>query len=193
MKFNMCQYFGESLEEAKGGLEGSHQGPRRPLGAPPRARREAAWGPGPTSGAPSGLYLPLGVKTLKRREFTEFRRRSVAETYREEKSSPAGRFRRGEHLPEGEIIAIVITIVAGIIEIIINIILTTSTISISIPSHLTIANCVVTRTIHPLYFTGVDYSFVVNSIKFWWKIIVMTIFFTTYLSPLIMISFMSCE
>ena len=46
----------------------------------------------------------------------------MAETYREEKPSPAGRFRRGDHLPEGEIIAIVITIVTGIIEIIINII-----------------------------------------------------------------------
>src|ERR1043165_7980527 len=123
----------------------------------------------------------------------EFHGRSVAETYKEEKPSPAGRFRRGEHLPEGEIVAIVITIVTGIIEIIINIILITSTISISIPSHLTIATCVVTHTIHPLYFAGVDYSFVVNAIKFWWKIIIMTRLFTTYLYPLIMISFMSCE
>src|SRR4051794_38656308 len=32
------------------------------------------------------------------------------------KSSPAGRFRLGEHLPEGEIVAIVITIVTGIID-----------------------------------------------------------------------------
>src|SRR3954469_26054006 len=117
----------------------------------------------------------------------------MVETYREEKPSSAGRFRRGEHLTEGEIVAIVITIVTGIIEIINNIILTTSTISISIPSHLTIATCVLTRTIYPLYFTGVDYSFVVNAIKFWWKIIVMTKLFTTYLSPLIMISFMSYE
>jgi hypothetical protein len=117
----------------------------------------------------------------------------VAETYREEKTFPAGRFRRGEHLPEGEIIVIIIIIVTGIIEIIINIISIISTIPIFIPSHLTIATCVVTRTIHPLYFTGVDYSFVVNAIKFWWKIIVMTRLFTTYLSPLIMISFMSCE
>ena len=35
MKFNMCQYFGESREEPKGGPEGIHQGPRRPLGAAP--------------------------------------------------------------------------------------------------------------------------------------------------------------
>ena len=122
-----------------------------------------------------------------------FRRRHRAETYRGEKPSPAGRFRRGDHLPKGEIIVVIIIIVTGIIEIIINIILITSTISISIPSHLIIATCVVTRTIHPLYFTGVDYSFVVNAIKFWWKIIVMTRLFTTYLYPLIMISFMSCE
>src|SRR4051812_43463445 len=108
-------------------------------------------------------------------------------------ASQAGRFCRGEHHSEGEIIAIVIIIITGIIEIIINIIITTSTISISIPSHLTIATCVVTRTIHPLYFTGIDYSFVVNAIKSWWKIIVMTRLVTTYLSPLIMISFMSCE
>ena len=80
----------------------------------------------------------------------EFHRRSVAETYREEKPSPAGRFRRGDHLPEGEIIAIVITIVTGIIEIIINIIPNISTISIFIQSHLTIATCVVIRTIYPL-------------------------------------------
>src|SRR4051812_15182628 len=117
----------------------------------------------------------------------------MVETYREEKSSPAGRFHRGYHLTEGEIVAIIITIIKGIFEMIINIILTTSTISISIPSHLIIATCVVTRTIHPLYFTGVDYSFVVNAIKSWWKIIVMTRLVTTYLSPLIMISFMSCE
>ena len=117
----------------------------------------------------------------------------MEETYREEKPSLAGRFRRGEHLLEGEIVAIVITIVTGIIEIIINIIIIISTISMSIPSHLTIATCVVTHIIHPLYFTGVDYSFVVNAIKFWSNIIVMTRFFPTYLSPLIMVSFMSCE
>jgi putative component of membrane protein insertase Oxa1/YidC/SpoIIIJ protein YidD len=117
----------------------------------------------------------------------------VAETYREEKTFPAGRFRRGELLPEGEIVLIVITIVTGIIEIIITIIIIISTISITIPSHLTIAIRVVTCTIHPLYSTGVDYSFVVNAIEFCWRIIVMIRLFTIYLSPLIMISFMSCE
>src|SRR4051812_31304332 len=117
----------------------------------------------------------------------------MAETYREEKTSSVGRFRRGEHLPEGEIIAIVITIVTGIIEIIINIIPNISTISIFVPHHLTIATCVVTRTIHPLYFIGVDYLFVVNAIEFCWRIIVVSRLFIIYLSPLIMISFMSCE
>jgi hypothetical protein len=123
----------------------------------------------------------------------DFRRRSVAETYREEKTFPAGRFRRGELLPEGEIVLIVITIVTSIIEIIITIIPNTSTISIFIPSHFTIAICVVPCTIHPLYFTGVDYYFVVDAIKFCWRIIVMIRLFIIYLSPLIMISFMSCE
>src|SRR3954467_12940434 len=117
----------------------------------------------------------------------------MEENHREEKTFPTGIFRRGELLLEGEIVSIIITIVTSIIEIIINIILITSTISIFTPSHLIIATCVVTRTIHPLYFTGVDYSFVVNAIKFWWKIIVMIRLFTIYLYPLIMISFMSCE
>jgi len=120
------------------------------------------------------------VKTLKRGVFTEFRRRSVAETYKEEKPSPVDRFRWGEHLPEGDIVAIIITIVTSIIEIIINIIPITRTISIFIPSHLNIATCVVTHTIYPLYFTGVDYSFVVNAIKFWWRIIIMIRLFIIY-------------
>src|SRR4051812_2740409 len=123
----------------------------------------------------------------------DFRHRLVAETYREEKPSPEGRFCRGEHLSEGEIVAIVITIITGIIEIIINIIPNISTISISIPSHLSIATRVVIRTIYPLYSIGVDYYFVVNAIDFCWRNIIVSRLFTTYLSPLIMISFMSCE
>ena len=116
----------------------------------------------------------------------------MAETYREEKPSLAGRFRRGDHLPEGEIVAIVITIVTGIIEIIINIIPIISTISTSIQSRFTIATCVVIRTIYPLYSIGVDYYFVVNAIEFCWRNIIVSRLFITYLSPLIMISFMSC-
>ena len=76
-----------------------------------------------------------------------FRRHSMEEIYKEEKTSPAGIFCRGEHLPKGEIIAIVIAIVTGIIEIIINIIPNISTISIFIPSHLTSLTCVVIHTI----------------------------------------------
>ena len=60
-------------------------------------------------------------------------------------------------------------------------------------SHLTIATCVVTRTTYPLYSIGVDYYFVVNAIEFCWRNIIMSRLFITYLSPLIMISFMSCE
>src|SRR3954469_22162275 len=120
------------------------------------------------------------------------RRRHGAETYRGEKPSPAGRFRRGDHLPEGEIVAVII-IVTGIIEIIINIIPNISTISISIQSHLTIATCVVIRIIYPLYSVGVDYYFVVNAIEFCWRNITVSRLFATHLSPLIIISFMSCE
>src|SRR3954462_8610413 len=68
-----------------------------------------------------------------------------------------------------------------------------STISISISFHLTIATCVVIRTIYPLYSIGVDYYFVVNAIEFYWRNIIVYRFFATHLSPLIMISFMSCE
>ena len=164
-----------------------------PWHAPPRARRVASWLLGPTPGPPLWPILPPRGRNTKKGGVSEFCRRLMAETYREEKASPAGRFCRGDHLLEGEIVAIVITIITGIIKIKIIIIISSSTISISIKSHLTIATCVVTRTIHPLYFTSVDYSFVVNAIKFLWKIIVMTRLFTTYLSPLIMISFMSCE
>jgi hypothetical protein len=118
---------------------------------------------------------------------------TVRKPNRGENPSPAGRFRRGDHLPEGEIVVIIIIIVTGIIEIIINIIPNISTISIYIQSHLTIATCVVIRTIYPLYSIGVDYYFVVNAIEFCWRNIIVSRLFITYLSPLIMISFMSCE
>src|SRR4051812_48951973 len=154
----------------------------------PGTRLGAWW---PPSVPPFANIIPLG-RNPRRRVLSSYLHRHGAETYRREKPSPAGRFRRGEHLSEGEIVAIVITIVTCIIEIIINIILTTNTISISTSSHL-ISLLQLFRTIHPLYFTGVDYSFVVNAIKFWWMIIVMTRLLTTNLSPLIMISFMSCE
>src|SRR3954466_5448257 len=138
------------------------------------------------------IYPPWG-RNPKRRRISVFLRRQGAETYKGEEPSPAGRFRRGDHLPEGEIVAIVIIIVTAVIEIIINVIPNISTISISIPSHLTIATCAVIRTIYPLYSVGVDYYFVVNAIEFCWRNILVSRLFATYLSPLIMISFMSCE
>src|ERR1043165_9058399 len=98
-----------------------------------------------------------------------------------------------DHLPKGEIIAIVIIIVTGLIEIIIIIIPNISTISISVPSHLTIVTCVVIRIIYPLYSVGVDYYFVLNAIEFCWRYIIVSRLFAIHLSPLIMISFMYCE
>src|SRR3954464_4931439 len=79
----------------------------------------------------SPIYPPWG-RNPKKRVLSAFLHRHGAETYRREKPSPAGRFRRGDHLPEGEIVAIIIVIVTGIIEIIINIIPNISTISIYI-------------------------------------------------------------
>ena len=108
------------------------------------------------------------------------------ETTREEKTSPTGRCRWEKLHPEGEIVIIAITIATSINEIIITIFPNISTISISISSHFTIAICVVPCTIHHLYFTGVDYYFVVDAIEFCWRIIVMIRLFTIYLSPLIM-------
>src|ERR1041385_3226490 len=151
--------------------------------------------PGGLPRCPLSPIRPPWGRNPKERRVSVFRRRHGAETYREEKPSPVGRFRRGDHLPEGEIIAIIIIIiiVTGIIEIIINIIPNISTISISIQSHLTIATCVVIRTIYPLYSIGVDYYFVVNAMEFCWRNIIVFRLFIIYLFPLIMISFMSCE
>src|SRR3954464_6658890 len=73
-------------------------------------------------GAPSGLYYPPGVKTLEQEEFRSFAATSWRKPTENKKPSPTARFRRGEHLPKEEIIAIVIVIVTGIIEIIIKII-----------------------------------------------------------------------
>src|SRR3954462_10453456 len=140
-------------------------------------------------GAPSGLYYDPGVETLKEEEFRSFAAASWRKPTEKKKPSTAGRFCRGDHLPEGEIIVII----TGIIEIIINIIPNITIISTSISSHLTIATCVVIRTIYPLYSVGVDYYFVMNAIEFCWRIIIVSRLFIIYLSPLIMISFMSCE
>src|SRR4051812_13387748 len=138
-------------------------------------------------------YITPGVKNLDIEEFRSFAAALWQKPTEKKRPSPAGRFRRGDHLPEGDIVAIVIIIITGIIEIIINIIPNISTISTSISSHLTIASCVVIRTIYPLYSISVDYYFVVNAIEFCWRNIILSRLFATYLSPLIMISLMSCE
>src|SRR4051812_13201187 len=175
-------------------VRGSTRQPEGCLAWPPSWPRQApSWMPGGPPRCPLSPMRPPWGENPKNRRFSVFHRRHGAETYREEKPSPAGRFRRGDHLPEGEIVAIIIIIVTGIIEIIINIIPNISTISISISSHLTIATCVVICTIYHLYYVGVDYYFVVNAIEFCWRNIIVSRLFATHLSPLIMISFMSCE
>jgi hypothetical protein len=105
---------------------------RPPLG---RARRPPGEGVPPPE-PPFGLYHHRDLKTPEQEEFPEFRRRPEVETTREEKTFPAGRFRRGELLPEGDIVIIAITIATSIIEIIITIIPIISTTSILI--HLTL-------------------------------------------------------
>src|SRR3954470_19257910 len=181
----------ESLKEE---VRGPTRQPEGCLARPPSWPRQApSWVTGGPPRCPLSPIKPPWGRNPKRRVLSAFLRCHRAETYRREKPSPAGRFRRGDHLPEGEIVAIIIIIVTGIIEIIINIIPNISTISICIPSHLTIATCVVIRTIYPLYSVGVDYYFVVNAIEFCWRIIIVSRLFIIYLSPLIMISFMSCE
>ena len=183
MKFDGDHFYEDSLKITEDGGEGTHQAARRVPGtAPPRARQAPSWMPGGSPWCPISPILPPGVETLKREEFRSFAAASWRKPTQKKKPSPTGRFRRGDHLPEGEIVAIVVIIVTGIIEIIINIIPNISTISISIPSHLTIATCVVIRTIYHLYSIGIDYYFVVNAIEFCWRNIIVSIFFATYLS-----------
>src|ERR1041385_3876784 len=52
-------------------------------------------------GAPSGLYYLPGVKTLEREEFRSFATASWRKPTEKKKPSPAGRFRRGDHLWKG--------------------------------------------------------------------------------------------
>src|SRR4051812_34873232 len=92
------------VSQAEGGPEGDHQAHRRPGGTPiGRARRPPGWWVPPPV-PPFGLYHPRDLKTPEQEDFPEFCRRSMAETYIEENSFPVGRFRRGELLPEGEIV-----------------------------------------------------------------------------------------
>src|ERR1041385_7433390 len=137
MKIYGDRFYGNLLGITEDGGEGTHQAARRvpgaaPLLAVPGTLLDAWWPPS----VPLSPIRPPWGENPKRRRVSVLRRRHGAETYRGENPSPAGRFRRGDHLPKGEIVAIII--ITGIIEIIPNI----STISISMPSHLTIATCV---------------------------------------------------
>src|SRR3954463_3804388 len=104
-------------------VRGPTRQPEGCLARPPSWPHQApSWMPGGPPRYPlSPIRPPWGENPKNRRVFM-CRRHHWAETYRGEKPSPAGRFRRGDHLPEGEIVAIIIIIVTGIIEIIINII-----------------------------------------------------------------------
>src|SRR3954468_6362430 len=175
-------------------VRGPTRKPEGCLARPPSWPRQApSWMPGGPPRCPLSPIRPPWGRNHKKRRVSVFFHCHGAETYKGEKPSSAGRFRWGDDLPEGKIVAIVIIIVTGIIEIIINIIPNISTISISIPSHLKIVTLVVIRTIDPLYSVCVDYYFVVNAIEFCWTNIIVSRLFATHLSPLIMIYFMSCE
>src|ERR1041385_7294414 len=72
----------------RGGPQGAQAATWR--GPTPGRAGRAPGAPGPLPAPPFGLYTPRDPKTLKEREFPEFRRRSVAETYKEENPSLAG-------------------------------------------------------------------------------------------------------
>ena len=96
------RYFSDgSRRHAKGQPEGGHRAPRRPPGAAPSlaAPGRAPGAPGPLPAAPFCLYTLRYPKTLKTRVFTEFRRRSMAETYREEKAISGGQIPPGRSPP----------------------------------------------------------------------------------------------
>src|ERR1041385_4297210 len=194
MKFYGEQFLEDLLGITGGGGEGTHQAARRvpgaaPLLAAPGTLLGAWW---PPSVPPFSYISPLGWKPLKKSRFHVSSPPRGGNLQRR-KAIFGGQIPPGRSPPGREIVAIIIIVVTGIIEIIINIIPNISTISISIPSHLSIATCVVIRTIYPLYSVGVDYYFVVNAIEFCWRNIIVSRLFATHLSPLIMISFMSCE
>src|ERR1043165_4651683 len=112
----------DDWESPKEEVRGPTRQPEGFLARPPSWPRQApSWMPGGPPWCPlSPIRPPWGRNPGYRRD-SMFRHRHEAETYRG-KPSPTGRFRRGDHLPEGDIIAIIIIVVTGIIEIIINII-----------------------------------------------------------------------
>ena len=117
----------DDWESPKEEVRGPTRQPEGCLARPPFWLRHApSWMPGGPPRCPLSPIKPPWGRNPGYREVFVFRRRHGAETYRGEKPSPAGRFRRGDHFPKGEIVAIIIIIVTGIIEIIINIIPTSA-------------------------------------------------------------------
>src|SRR3954467_7956325 len=107
---------GDEWESPKEEVRGPTRQPEGCLARPPpgRARHPPGCLVAPL-GAPFRLFNPLGWKSLERSRF-RVSPLPRCETYRGEKPSPAGRFHRGDHLPKGEIVAIIMIIVTGIIE-----------------------------------------------------------------------------
>ena len=194
LKIDRRYFSDKSQRHAKWEPEGGHRVPRRPGGAPPGRARGGAWSPWPTSGCPllhiyspfsenpkkktfDGVPPPLRGGTLRRRKGHLRRADSAGEiTSRKGRSSPSSS-------PSSRASSRSSSTSSP----------TPAPSPSSSKSHLTIATCVVTRTTYPLYSIGVDYYFVVNAIEFCWRNIIMSRLFIIHLSPLIMISFMSCE
>src|SRR4051812_1137368 len=103
MKIDGGQFYEDSLEITEDGGEGTHQAARRVPGAPLGRARHPPGCLVALLGAPSPLYEPPGVKTLEQEEFRSFTAASWRKPTEKRKPSPAGRFRWGDHLPEGEI------------------------------------------------------------------------------------------
>src|SRR3954467_7474703 len=93
-------------------VRGPTRQPEWCLAQPPSWPRQApSWMPGgPPRCSLSPIRPPCG-ENPKYRRVSVFRCHHGVETYRGETPSPAGRFRRGDHLPEGDIISIIIIII----------------------------------------------------------------------------------
>ena len=186
--------FQKNNEDTQKGSQRGATGCPGGLGAPPWPRRGGAWSPWPTSGRPLlhicspssenprhgtfyGVPPPLRGGNLQRRKGHLRRVDSAGEiTSRKGRSSPSSS-------PSSRASSRSSSTSSP----------TPAPSPSSSKSHLSIATRVVTCTTYPLYSIGVDYYFVVNAIEFCWRNIIMSRLFITYLSPLMMISFMSRE
>src|SRR3954469_12599114 len=99
MKFDVDNYFEESVGRPKIDQRGPNRDPEGSLARPPRARQAPSWMPGGPPRCPLWPILPPGVKTLKIGGVSEFRRRLVAKTYREEKAISSGQIPLGRSPP----------------------------------------------------------------------------------------------